>query len=461
MNEFSGEEQKSYDDLKMEVEALMESTPDAIYTADKEGNFISVNSVFEKMFGLGTHFRGKNIKMLSDQGKYPETVTLMAIDQKKSITLTQELTKDQHLLITSYPMVENGEITFVVTKIRDITELNKMKDELDKIKRLTTNYYNELTILRERYTQQRNVIVQSEKMKIIFELACRVAVVDTIVLVRGESGVGKEVIAKTIHNESLRKEGPFIKINCGAIPENLLESELFGYVKGAFTGANKNGKVGLFEVANGGTLLLDEIGEMPANLQVKLLRVLQDGEYYPLGEIKPTIADVRIIAATNRNLEEMVKNKLFRQDLYYRLKVVEIEIPSLRERKEDIIPLIYSFLEKFNKKYNFNKEINSDAIEILLEYNWPGNIRELENTVEYLVVISQGNTITKETVPRNIYEYHESSSNVSSVSPLKQAVNDLEKKLIQRAFEQYGDIEKVAEALKVHRTTVLRKMKKH
>lgn len=228
--------------------------------------------------------------------------------------------------------------------------------------------------------------------------ALAVAPTDASVLITGESGTGKEVITNQLYQASSRFNKPFLKINCAAIPETLMESELFGYVPGAFTGASKNGKTGIFEMANSGTLMLDEIGEMSMPMQTKLLRVLQNHEVTKVGSSKAIPIDVRIIAATNRNLLECIKEKTFREDLYYRLNVVPISLAPLRERKEDIDVLVHHFLDVFNKKYNKQVEIYSDALHLMTAYNWPGNIRELENVIERLVVINRSNVIDKKTV---------------------------------------------------------------
>ncbi|HAE62120.1 MAG TPA: transcriptional regulator [Eubacteriaceae bacterium] len=455
--------EKKYRELLLEIGAVMESTPDAIYTIDSNGIILRFNSMLAKILGVDTSkILGKNLKDLKEGGIFPESVALMCLEQKKEITLTQTLDDNKHVMISSYPMFKDDDVVFVVTKIRDMTELVEMKNELEQIKRLSSNYYRELKLLRK-MTESSDIIAQSDAMKNVIDLAQRVAQVDTTVLISGESGTGKEVIAKIIHGEGKRKDGPFIKINCGAIPENLLESELFGYAEGSFTGASKKGKPGLFEVATGGTLLLDEIGDLPFLLQVKLLRVLQDSEFYRVGDVKATKTDVRVIAATNRNLEEMVKKGLFREDLYYRLNVVQITIPPLRERKSDIIPLIYHFISKFNEKYSFNKNINSDSVEMLLEYHWPGNVRELENTIENMLVLSPTNSLSSDTIPKSISEKvelaHGHKENAKS-NTLGTLVASYEKKIINDALERSKDMEEAAKFLGVHRTTLLRKLKK-
>ncbi len=239
----------------------------------------------------------------------------------------------------------------------------------------------------ETSSQLGNVIGISKPMKKIFRMARKLSETDVTVLLRGESGTGKEVIARAIHFNGNRKDKPFVAINCAAIPENLLEAELFGYEKGAFTGANAK-KKGKFEFADGGTLFLDEIGDLPLGLQAKLLRVLQEKEFTRIGGNKPVKVDVRIIAATNANLEEMVRERKFREDIYYRLSVVTIFIPPLRERKEDIPPLVSFFLNRFSRKYKKKFTISPEALSTLMEYDWPGNVRQLENYIERAIVLS-------------------------------------------------------------------------
>ncbi len=456
-----------YNKLSMELVSLLESTPDIVYLIDKNGFILSVNSVFLSTFNLEkVDVFKKGVKELNEKGVYPESVSLLALEQKKTIVLTQEIYGNKYM-VSSYPSFdEEGNISFVVTKIRDMAEIVKIKSELDSVKKLSTNYYNELKILRNRTSAPKNLIAQSTQMKNIIDTSMRIAEVDATVIVNGESGTGKEVVAKLIHNSSHRKDGPFVKINCGAIPENLLESELFGYEKGAFTGAKNTGKAGLFEIANKGTLLLDEIGDMPLSLQVKLLRVLQENEFYPLGGIKPIKIDVRIIVTTHRDLKKMVKENTFREDLYYRLNVIKLYIPSLRDRKEDIIPLIYHFLKKYNDKYGLNKTISAEIVDPLVNGIWPGNIRELENTIERLVVLSSENTICEKSLPPNILlqltqaggAINVGSENIS----LDEAIGNYEKELILTSYHKNNkNILETARELNVHRTTILRKLKKY
>lgn len=293
----------------------------------------------------------------------------------------------------------------------------------------------ELQELRAKQLGHHKLIYKSKIMHQVFELAIKVAKVNSNVLITGESGVGKEVIAKIINQAGPRAQKPFLQINCGAIPENLLESELFGYEGGAFTGAKKTGKMGYFELSHEGTLLLDEIGELPLNLQVKLLRAIQDREIFRIGGTKPYKFDVRIIFATNRNLEKMVQNGLFRADLYYRLNVVPINIPPLRKRTDDIIPLAIHFLEIFNSKHKTNKRFEPEVLLAFERYNWPGNVRELENVIERLVIISDEEIIGLQYLPFNNIKSEDTtglSIEVLKPVPLQIATEILEKKLSRK-----------------------------
>lgn len=294
-------------------------------------------------------------------------------------------------------------------------------------------------------------------------MVIRLARVDSTVLITGESGTGKELVAETIHNYSDRKQEPFIKVNCGAIPENLLESELFGYEPGAFTGARQGGKPGYFELAQGGTLFLDEIGDLPFNLQVKLLRVLQAREIIRVGGTKPLKIDVRIVAGTHRNLREMVKRREFREDLYYRLNVVPVNVPPLRERKEEITSLVMHFMRLFNRKYRLTKKISPEVIDIFMQYDWPGNVRELENLVERLVVITPEDVITREDLPAQLMGQRRNLSevSVSGIIPLREAVESVEKQILEQAYTEYRTTRQMARALQVDASTVVRKAAKY
>ncbi len=313
-------------------------------------------------------------------------------------------------------------------------------------------------------SSQNPVIAYSVEMGKVLQVASKVAQVTSTVMILGESGVGKEVVARFIHNASLRRRGPFVTINCGAIPPNLLESELFGYEAGAFTGANRQGKPGMIETASSGTLFLDEISDLPLDLQVKLLQVIQERRLTRVGGIQPIEVDIRIIAATNRDLAKMVERGEFRADLFYRLNVVPIVIPPLRSRRDDIIPLIYHFLAKHNNTHRYNKTISRETREVLTQYSWPGNVRELENLIERLVVTVEGDEIGVEDLPQHVKERDVNCNSkviVEGVIPLREAVEEVERQLIKHAQEEHETTYEIAEALGVNQSTVVRKLKKY
>lgn len=314
--------------------------------------------------------------------------------------------------------------------------------------------------------RQKGIVARSQAMLDVARLMNQIAPLNCTVLILGESGVGKELVAKLIHENSAVKDGPFIKVNCGAIPETLMESEFFGYESGAFTGANKEGRPGKFEAAHNGSILLDEIGDLPLHMQVKLLRVIQDGEVVRVGGNTTHKVNMRIIAATNKNLKEMVQQGTFREDLYYRLNVVPILIPPLKERREDIMPLVTTFKRKFFIKYGIERNCSPEVTKVFKTYDWPGNVRELENTVERLYVMPEfGTDITAEILMRN---YLNSSSHqrgnglvtVHKLGPLKNAIEEVERKMISMAIERFDTAKKAAEFLGVDESTISRKLKK-
>ncbi|WP_027363891.1 sigma-54-dependent Fis family transcriptional regulator [Desulfotruncus alcoholivorax] len=454
------EELDSVKQLNRKLELIIESSYDGILLTDRDGTIIKANRAHERITGIpSAQIQGAQMTELIKMGVYSHSIIDEVIKAGESVTRVE----NNHYLVTGNPVRDlDGKITRVVVNIRDLTELNNLKEQLEYTRELSERYQGELVQLRSKLnTPQDGIVYNSPKMREIIEATSRLATVDSTVLILGESGVGKEVIAKLIHNESKRQNGPFITVNCGAIPENLLESELFGYERGAFTGANREGKAGMFELANNGTLFLDEIGDLPLGFQVKLLRVLQEREVLRVGGSKPRPINVRILAATNRNLEEMLEEGEFREDLYFRINVVPLTIPPLRERKEDIIPLVQSFKKKYELKYSFNKNINARVYDIFLNYHWPGNVRELDNMIERLMVTTQGPEVGVEDLPSYLFENHirtEPEICVRGVMPMKNAVIQLERQLLHNAIKEYGSANKAARALKVNQSTVVRKL---
>ena len=447
--------------LNKELHAIIDSCHDAIVVADAQGDLEKINKAYERISGINRDdILGKNMNELEEEGIVSQSVSLLVLKRKKPVTILQKFQTGREMFLTGTPVLDdNGNVIKVVSTGRDLTELNNLKEELERTKELSNKYYHELKQLKEQLGEQEQVIFSSDKMQNVVQLALKIARVDSTVLVLGESGVGKELIARIIHSGSKRKSDSFVTLNCGAIPDHLLESELFGYEEGAFTGAKKGGKAGLFEEAHNGTLFLDEIGDLPLNLQVKLLRVLQEEEITRVGGTKPRKINVRIIAATNAELEKLVAEKEFREDLYYRLNVVPIDVPSLRERKEDIIPLTYHFLKKFNRKYSMNKRIEPEVLDELIGHEWPGNVRELVNIVERMVVTSNDDMISYADIPAIIRNEtaDQGPISIAKIMPMRDAIQTVERILIQRALKEYGSTRKAAKALGINQSTVVRK----
>jgi PAS domain S-box-containing protein len=455
-----------FKNMKNWLDTIIDSSYDGLWICDHDGKVIRINKASERINGVkAEEVIGKNMKELLAEGLFDKSVTLEVLKRKTSVTMIQQIKGEKRILVTGNPIFnEKGEITFVVTNDRDITELDNLRSQLQEAQALAKGYISKLSELEMKGVYLSNIIFRSEEMERIVEIALRVAKVDSTILILGESGVGKGMIAKLIHKHSDRSQGPFIRVDCAGIPESLIESELFGYEKGAFTGAKTEGKAGFFELANKGTLFLDEIGEIPIISQSKLLRFLEDHEIIRVGGTEHREIDVRVIAATNKNIEEMVASKNFRKDLYYRLNVVPIHIPPLRERRNDILPLIFNFLEKFNNTYQGEKVLSPEAVEVLCKYDFPGNIRELANIIERLVVVTEKERIEVQDLPNAIVNYMPKAVShifLSEDIPLKDTLKKYESLIIERAIKKYGSQREAAKILKVNQATISRKTKKH
>jgi two-component system response regulator AtoC len=383
--------------------------------------------------------------------------------------LTKEHSNIPVIMITAHGTVDNAVEAMKIGAKDYILKPLRLDEILAKVERITqlNSLIKENEYLLNRLQQTydfTNMIGKTDKVQELFRLVKDVAATNTTILIRGESGTGKELIANAIHYNSSRVKRPFVKVNCGVLAESLLESELFGHVRGAFTGAIKD-KIGRFEMANGGTLFLDEIGDVSLNMQLKLLRVLQEGEFERVGGTETIKVDVRIIAATNKDLEKAMEEDKFRQDLYYRLNVIPIEVPPLRERGEDIKYLIYHFMEKFNKVYGKNiKDIEPKALTLMEGYSYPGNIRELENLIERIIVLDKKGMIRVNDLPayiRNV-ETHELEEDIDLDRGLNSLVEDYEKKLIISALEKNNNNKvQTAKQLDMNRSTFMSKIKKY
>ena len=456
--------------LVKELNAIFESSYDGFYIANREGRVTRVNSAWEKFCGFSREeVVGKTAYELVGSKFYDKSAAVAALEQKKTVTFLVNITagpcKGNQVMATGTPIFdEMGEIEQVVVNVRDMTDLEDLRRQLDSTVELNRRYESELEHIRLQTIRDDDLVAQSPAMRKVIEMAARIATVDSTVLVFGESGVGKEIVSNKIHAWSRRNDQSFIKINCGAIPEALLESELFGYAGGAFTGAKKEGKPGMFELASGGTLFLDEIGELPLSLQVKLLRVLQEKSLVRVGGVKTIATDVRIIAATNKNVPEMIKMGTFRDDLYYRLNVFSIYIPPLRQRREDLPPLLYSLLERFNAKYGDAKKFSPAAAERLMTYDWPGNVREMENVIERMVVLVNEPIIEISHLPetlRDIDSVHEQPDEAVSLNrliPYQEALAQMEQRLLKLAMAQHLSTREIANLLGLNQSTVVRKM---
>lgn len=437
---------------------ILDSVSDGIVVTDAIGNYIYINSAYVLLTGIDKEYLiGKSVDDAYKNGVISNSVILEVIATKQRISLIQSYPlTGKKALITGSPVFDcNQSLIRIVAMMKDVTEVLSLQQRIDESEKESKKYLNELVHLRKT-SRPKDIVYRSKKMDEVITLANTVAKFDSNTLITGESGVGKEKIARLIHSLSARAEKPFVPINCGAIPANLIESELFGYEGGAFTGAKKTGKMGLFEIADEGTIFLDEISDLPLEQQVKLLRVLQDKKISRVGSTILKKVDFRVIAATNKDLIKMVNEGRFRDDLFYRLNVVPIFVPPLRERPEDIPPLIVYFIDKFNKKYNVTSKMPFRIMSYFLNKSWDGNIRELENMIERYVIMSSEEGIDL----ASYFILSDDTYNLTDVT-LKSSVEALEKKLITEAYHQFENTRITAEKLGVNQSTIVRKIRKY
>lgn len=434
---------------------IVEHSFDGLCLIDNNGDCLYMNQNASKICSFSIHeFVGGNVKNALKDGDINDSIALKVLRHKRPISGVVTI-RGVDVLITGSPVFDaNKQVDKVVLNIRDINELNNLRiDQILSLALKNKPVHDDFST--EELPEIAGVVAKSKAFRKVLKMVYRIAKVDSSVYLQGESGVGKEVIVNLLHKASARADKPLIKVNCSAIPAQLLESELFGYEKGAFTGADQRGKPGLFEQANGGIIFLDEIGDMPLDLQAKILRVLQEYEIMRIGGRKSIQLNVRVVSATNKDLEALVKEGKFRLDLFYRLNIVPIFIPPLRDRPEDTAPLAHYFLQQKNKKYGLKVKFAPGSIQLFNEYDWPGNVREMENMIERLVVTSENNEISWSDLPF-IKQSHYSPLQ----QPLKSILLEIEKKIIYQKLELYKTTRKTAEALGISQSALVKKMKR-
>ncbi len=460
----------SYQELSQELDALVDFSSDGLWICDGNANVLKINKASERINDVRSDdVVGSNMSDLVKNGFVDRSVTLDVLKSRKSKHILQENRSGRKLILTGNPVFnEKDEIIRVVVTERDITEIDNLRHKLEEQVTIKDLMRHQMLEMQLGKLKSQQIIARSPAMINVFKQALKLSQFDTTVLILGESGSGKGVIANLIYRHSPRSDHPMIRINCGAIPETLVETELFGYDKGAFTGADRKGKPGHLELADGGMIFLDEIAELPMPSQVKLLRFLENGRITRVGSTKSRQLDVRILGATHRNLESMVKDGTFRQDLFYRLNVVPISVPPLRDRKECILPLIQYYLEYFAYKLKRKKkpQISRKAMNAMITYNYPGNVRELMNLCERLVVMAEKGWIDLNNLPTNIISMSDDLgkgliSDLKEGKTLAQMIETVEQRILEDAKLKYGTQKKIAKALSVNQSTIARKLRKY
>jgi PAS domain S-box-containing protein len=447
-----------------ELEQIFEAMADGVWVCDATPTLLWVNSACEALNNIKREdVCGKSVDELLDRGNFDTDVTHRVLREKKPVAIIQKVLSNRTLLVNGVPIFDSaGNVKFVVGSERDVTELNLLREEIEEKQEIARKIQSELLSMKMRDLKLQEIVSVSEPMERIMETVLRVANFDTTVLLTGPSGSGKSMVAKLIHDGSDRREKPFLTLNCGTVPGSLAEAELFGYTDGAFTGAQRGGKIGLIEAAEGGTLFLDEIDAFPLDIQVKLLTFLDAKSFIKVGGRKVQQVDVRLIAATNSNLETLVQEGRFRSDLWYRLNVVPIGLPALVERPDDILPLISLHMKRLSERHGVEKMIDRNVVDVLNRYHYPGNVRELENILEHSFVMCESDKITLNDLPQNVLD---ASSPVRAMpknaSNLKQALESVEREYLQSACIRHTTQSDIARFLGTSQPTVARLLKKH
>lgn len=448
---------------EIDYKSVLEAMFDDLAIVDADGTMIYVTEGFEKQYNVSREqVLGKSVETIEGLKIFNPSVAKKVFETRKQVIMSHKNKKGNYVIVNGIPVFdETGDIKYVVSYSPTIKEIATLQQERSHLLEKLEEYQRALKSLQSEFDIMKKADSTPQGTNSVMERINKVKGYDVSVLFTGESGVGKTTYARYLHESGMRKKGPFVEISCGAIPENLLESELFGYKKGAFTGAGRENKMGLIETANHGTLFLDEIAELPLKLQAKLLKALQERTIMRVGDTKEIEVDFRLITATNKDLKQMVVEGSFREDLYYRINVINIDIPPLRKRKEDMVTLIGYLNDKFNLKYGIKKKLSADCIRALCAYSWPGNIREMENTIEKLVIMSEGDLITKGDLPMELFAREDTESTASALGEksLREMICEYEKSIFTSAVKEYGTSVEVAKALGISQPTAARKIR--
>jgi len=459
---------RSIQELTWEHDAIIDSSSDGPFVCDGSGRILRVNPASQRINNAtAEQLVGRAYLDAAEEGLVIlPSAALEAIKSRDVVSLLQENRFGRKLISTATPVFDDDdELIRVVVSERDITETDRLQRQLEEQQAIGDHFRHRVQELQEEFLSNHPVVAKSPCMIKALRQALKVSEVDSTVLILGESGVGKGLIADLIHKNSRRSDKPIIKINCGAIPETLIEAELFGYEKGAFTGASAS-KPGHLELADGGTLFLDEIAELPLASQVKLLRFMEDGVVTRLGSTKSRKVDVRLLAATNRDLDQLVANGQFRTDLFYRLSVIPLLVPALRERRECLIALIRSYIDHFAERSKVSRMLSSAALDVLVHYHYPGNVRELMNICERLVVMSDTEMIDVDDLPQDVVARTGGRSCLvdsrwANEMSMVQILESVEKSVLSEASKKYRKQQDLAEALGMSQPTVARKLQKY
>ena len=471
--------------LNKYFENILDLISDGIYISDRQGCTLRINSMYERLTGLKkANIVGCNVDLLTTEGIFDTILNPRIVKTGKPATSVQTDRKGKKLVLSGYPIFDDkGEVALVVTFVRDVTLMSQLRTQIRSQRRLIEKYRTNVQYINEESDHNRPLIAHSAVMVDLHRQIENLAATDATVLLQGETGVGKDVFARRMHQAGPRSGKPFVKVDCPTIPETLFESELFGYAPGAFSGAHAKGKLGFLEMADKGTLFLDEIGELPMVMQAKLLRVLQDREFVRVGSTKIRKVDVRVISATNRDLDKEVQDGRFRSDLFYRLRVAVITIPPLRERQADIAPLAKHFLDRYTNRYKRSMHFDPAVLDVFSGYRWPGNIREIENLIQSIVITNQDGAIQLSDLPSNMVGHMADTCRTPTFADgppplaaelafsdlhheldmgnrsLKAIMADIERQILTYALKKHGSHAKVAKRFKVDRSTLFRKLR--